>query len=147
MQGGLDRGPLGSVPHAGVERVLHEEIREGTLVDIGRGQVQHPRRAARGLLEHRVHLPPGRVIADGQPRDQQRALGVGQARVVADGRGHQHRVGDGDLLVADVHELDRERADLGDHALRAIDLDVVALAQRARVDHHQAAHRLHHQAR
>ena len=64
-----------------------------------------------------------------------------------DRAGDQHRVRDRDLLVAHVHDLGRQRRHFHDHAFDVVDANEVAAPQGARVDHHQAAHRLGHEAR
>ena len=89
-----------------------------------------------------MHLAPGRIVADGhRRRDQRPALAEG-AGVVLDRGADQHGIGDGHFLVAHVDDLGQQRRHFLDHPGHLADADEIADLERPRIDQHQPAHHL-----
>ena len=89
-----------------------------------------------------MHLAPRRVVAHAHLGRSQRAALIRLARIVLDGAAHQHRVRDGDFLVAHGDQFGGQRAHLLHHPFVLPDHHIVADPQGARVHQHQTAHQL-----
>jgi hypothetical protein len=128
----------------GAQAVLDIEVGQGRLDHVGGRFGCHAGRTPGRLQQHRVHLPPGRGIADGDRGVQHEVAVGGQARVVAHRLAEDHCIGQAHLFAQPGVELEREHAHGGHRAFGFTDLHVFALAQRARVHQAQAGHDLPH---
>ena len=129
------------------EAVLDVEIRERRLEDVRGGVGEYALRAARGLDEHCMHLPPRRVVADRHDRIHDEALALDGARIVLRDAGQGQRVRQRELLAEARAQARGEHPHLDDRALVLADAHVLARAERARVHEDQSARRLADDAR
>ena len=96
MQGGkrLPERPLDDHGQA----IVHIEIAQGMLVHLRCWIGSDIRREARGLQQHRMHLPPGCIVADRHTRCVEQPLAAMPGQV-DDLAAYHKAVGHGDLLA------------------------------------------------
>ena len=101
----------------------------------GGGSVMTPGVRAAALRQHRLHLAPGRLVADAHLRVQDQTAPARERAVVHHLAVEDGRVGDDHLLVLDGPQVRHLEPHLGHVAHRVADLDAVAEPERPPVGH------------
>ena len=88
--------------------VFDIKIFERRLKDERLGFATHARRPLGGQHQERLHLPPRGVVPNRHRCRREHAVGLAEPRIVSGRLRHDHRIGDGDLLVPKRPDLRRE---------------------------------------
>ena len=98
-------------------------------------------------FQHRLYLPPRRVVTNGHAGGEVDSLLRVTGAEIGDFTADHHRVRQGDNIVFAGQDFGRQHADLADLAFVIGDADPVAFMQRAGINQHQSAHGVIHHPR